>query len=645
MATQITDLPTPPQRTDDQVTFTTRADAWVGALTTWTTQTNTLATEVESNADSALLQATNAANSAANAALSETNAANSAVAAANSANSAQQSAGGQATSTTSLTIGTGSKTFTIQSGKAFVPGMFVIAAQTTTPSNYMYGQVTSYSGTSLIVNVTNTSGSGTINAWSISVSNADVLATFASIEVLSISANTSLTNTSKNVVRVNSTVRASSVLLPSGTSLVGKNGVFIVKNIGDFALPVRDQSGDLLSILPKGATGIYTLEDGSTSAGIWGVVAPESRPAMAYAAAVVEASGSSWQGISDIPGVTNKALTAWISGTNLKVAIATRNPSTGAMTIGTPLTVTNAINQSSLGMVKALSSTTALVAGVTGANAVYSLTLNTSTDTVTTTGNASTGTNGTIGKYEHAQQLDATRVAWLSTNSSALFLNIASYAATPTIGQTNLNTAGAALDIATAAMVHVGSGILSCVSSDSAAILTTSGNTATVASTSAGFNDTVPANVGIFGFAPGSGNKATFAGALGETAAYGRDYSFAVEPTGITLSATSVNKVSSFPSAPLQRSSLSGFVAGSSYCMVSQDVQVNAGLSVRVMRYTDSQLTEVASGAPEGMPPGRNAFASGASTRVAAVGGQACIVLNRNRSAQPQVFSMEVIKA
>lgn len=74
-----------------------------------------------------------------------------------------------ATSTTSLVIGTGSKTFTTQSGKAFVVGQFIIAANTTTPSNYMIGQITSYSTTTLILNVVKIGGSGTIANWTISV--------------------------------------------------------------------------------------------------------------------------------------------------------------------------------------------------------------------------------------------------------------------------------------------------------------------------------------------------------------------------------------------------------------------------------------------------------------------------------------------
>lgn len=76
-----------------------------------------------------------------------------------------------ATSATSLTVGTGSKTLTVETGKGYVAGQAVLIAQTSTPTNYMAGQVTSYnSGTgALVVNATASSGSGTAAAWSVSV--------------------------------------------------------------------------------------------------------------------------------------------------------------------------------------------------------------------------------------------------------------------------------------------------------------------------------------------------------------------------------------------------------------------------------------------------------------------------------------------
>lgn len=102
---------------------------------------------------------------------SETNAATSATTAAVSATAASNYATSySATSTTSLAIGTGAKTFTTQSGKLFVAGQFLQIASNANAVNYMHGTVTSYSGTSLVTNITDTGGSGTLADWNISIS-------------------------------------------------------------------------------------------------------------------------------------------------------------------------------------------------------------------------------------------------------------------------------------------------------------------------------------------------------------------------------------------------------------------------------------------------------------------------------------------
>lgn len=76
-----------------------------------------------------------------------------------------------ATSTTSLAIGTGSKTLTLnEAGKGYVVGQFVLIASSANPSNFMIGQVTAFTGTTaLTVNVTVTGGSGTMENWTVSV--------------------------------------------------------------------------------------------------------------------------------------------------------------------------------------------------------------------------------------------------------------------------------------------------------------------------------------------------------------------------------------------------------------------------------------------------------------------------------------------
>lgn len=76
----------------------------------------------------------------------------------------------KATSTTSLAIGTGAKVFTTQADKGFVAGDFVAAISDADHANYMYGTVTTYSGTTLTLDVTEVGGSGTLADWTVRTS-------------------------------------------------------------------------------------------------------------------------------------------------------------------------------------------------------------------------------------------------------------------------------------------------------------------------------------------------------------------------------------------------------------------------------------------------------------------------------------------
>jgi hypothetical protein len=74
------------------------------------------------------------------------------------------------TSSTSVAIGSGSKTFVLAADKPFKPGMFVLASDTSTPTTrWMTGQVTAYTpGTkTLVFTVTTPTGTGTRSSWNI----------------------------------------------------------------------------------------------------------------------------------------------------------------------------------------------------------------------------------------------------------------------------------------------------------------------------------------------------------------------------------------------------------------------------------------------------------------------------------------------
>lgn len=75
----------------------------------------------------------------------------------------------EADSATSFAVGTGSKAFTVASGLAFAAGQEVYIYSSGTPTRIMEGSVVSYSGTTLTVSVSRTSGSGTSTDWKIAI--------------------------------------------------------------------------------------------------------------------------------------------------------------------------------------------------------------------------------------------------------------------------------------------------------------------------------------------------------------------------------------------------------------------------------------------------------------------------------------------
>jgi len=71
---------------------------------------------------------------------------------------------------TGTTIGTGSKTFTVASGLSLSAGQYVRVSDASNPLRWMAGPITSYSGTTMIVNMQETSGStGALNAGTVTI--------------------------------------------------------------------------------------------------------------------------------------------------------------------------------------------------------------------------------------------------------------------------------------------------------------------------------------------------------------------------------------------------------------------------------------------------------------------------------------------
>lgn len=172
---------------DRPLDFEVEMDNFLGALPEFQSGMNDIDANVYNNATeahaSAVVAAASVVDAAEQVALAEAqvalaatqadNASGSAAAAADSALTAVNAPGTSATSTTSAVIGPGSKALTIQTGKALVPGMWIIAADTSAPDeNQMSGVIHTYdSGTGALVFTvgTNYIGSGTITAWTVSL--------------------------------------------------------------------------------------------------------------------------------------------------------------------------------------------------------------------------------------------------------------------------------------------------------------------------------------------------------------------------------------------------------------------------------------------------------------------------------------------
>jgi len=133
------------------------------------------------------------------------------------------------TSSTSILIGVGSKTFTVPSGLGFSVGMPLVLASTASPLNNMVGTVTSYSSTTLIVNVATTNGSGTFASWTISLTASSIGAglgtnTFSGVQNfaqgadITASSTVNLTSATGNSVVINGTTPINAFILGNGMS-------------------------------------------------------------------------------------------------------------------------------------------------------------------------------------------------------------------------------------------------------------------------------------------------------------------------------------------------------------------------------------------------------------------------------------------
>lgn len=273
-------------------TSATTATTQAGIATTQATNAATSATTATTQASNASASATSASSSATSASTSATSAATSASAASTSASAAAASAaslsgGLSATSVTSVAIATGAQTFTIQASKLFIAGQILIVSSNASALNYMHGTVTSYSGTSLVMNILDIGGAGTHADWNISVSGTQGTGTVTSV--------------SGTVNRVTVATGTTTPVIDISAAYVGQASITTLGTISTGSVPFSVVTG----VVPvaQGGTGLATLTTNNVILGN-GASAP-SFIAPSTSGNVLTSNGTTW---ASAPAPTSGAM-------------------------------------------------------------------------------------------------------------------------------------------------------------------------------------------------------------------------------------------------------------------------------------------------------------------------------------------------
>ncbi len=165
------------------------------------------------------------------------------------------------TSTTSLAVSAGTKTLTTQAGKQFAAGNYVTISRTSAPTTLMHGVVTSYIGSTLIVEVATVAGSGTYTDWTIALSGAQGVQGPSGNGVMPYAAKTG----SYTVV---TTDRGSLIDCTSGTFTLAFQACATLGS--DWSCYIRNSGTGVVTLDPSGAETIngaatYTLPAGTVA--------------------------------------------------------------------------------------------------------------------------------------------------------------------------------------------------------------------------------------------------------------------------------------------------------------------------------------------------------------------------------------------
>jgi hypothetical protein len=274
------------------------------------------------------------------------------------------------TSVSSVAIATGSKTFTTNLSNlstAFTVGTRVRVAYVTTPANFMEGVITSFSGTTLVVNVDSIGGSGTYANWTISVAG-----------IQGSNGVTSITGTANQVIASAST-GAVTLSLPqsinsgAAPTFLGTNFTGIPNaGLTNSAITINGTSTSL-----GGSISVGTVTSVGFTGGLITVATPTTTPAFTVAGTSggipYFSSASTWATSAAltanalmIGGGAGSAPATTTTGTGVLTALGTNVGSAGAFVtfngaLGTPSsgTVTNLTGTASININGSVGATTA----------------------------------------------------------------------------------------------------------------------------------------------------------------------------------------------------------------------------------------------------------------------------------------------
>jgi hypothetical protein len=310
---------------------------------------------------------------------SANNAATSATSAAASAATALNAPGTAATSTTSLTLGLGNQTFTVQTGKLFAVGQFVTISQTAAPTNLMYGVVTAYNSStgSMTVNVLQFAGSGTAAAWSIALSGGQG----QSQKLTNVNATVTASATLAAMylyVPVAMTTFGQAVTLPAANTLATGGPQYIFDNSkGAYPFGIRDNAGTLLMGVAPGGVASVSLKDNSSVAGVWSVEGTNLEPGLVTIDTTLSTTyAGSGDGTTGAYLALNSNQSLHFSSNAAKTGFYAYIVDNVGKQVTTPVLVASGLTANcKVGAVYAVTATTAIVFYGDGSNNTYAVVL------------------------------------------------------------------------------------------------------------------------------------------------------------------------------------------------------------------------------------------------------------------------------